>query len=68
MHHRSSGCANREESSIVMRPEDVVLQGAYIRLEPLALLHVDGLVAASSVDASLYQWSPVPQGEGEAVK
>lgn len=51
-----------------MKIEDIVLQGRYIRLEPLEFRHVDGLVAASAVDPSLYQWSPVPQGTNEALK
>ena len=45
---------------------DFHLQGRHIRLEPLALEHVAGLVAAAAVDPSLYRWSPVPQGEAEA--
>jgi RimJ/RimL family protein N-acetyltransferase len=44
------------------------LSGKYVRLEPLDHRHVDGLVAASAGDASLYQWSPVPRGQAEAVK
>jgi RimJ/RimL family protein N-acetyltransferase len=28
--------------------------------------HVDGLVAASAGDSSLYRWSPVPQGRAQA--
>ena len=51
-----------------MKIEDVVLQGQYVRLEPLDLRHVDGLVAASAVDRSLYQWSPVPQGDIETTR
>jgi N-acetyltransferase len=43
--------------------EDVVLRGRHVRLEPLDHRHVDGLVAASSGDPALYQWSPVPQGK-----
>ncbi len=43
-----------------------MLQGTHIRLEPLDHRHVDGLVAASAVDPSLYQWSPVPQGKAQA--
>ncbi len=43
-----------------------ILEGSHIRLEPLAHRHVDGLVAASAADPSLYQWSPVPQGKSEA--
>jgi RimJ/RimL family protein N-acetyltransferase len=38
----------------------------HVRLEPLEHRHVDGLVAASATDPSLYQWSPVPQGKVEA--
>lgn len=33
-----------------------------MRLEPLAINHLDGLVAASAVDPSLYQWSATPVG------
>lgn len=45
-----------------------VLQGKHIRLEPLELRHIDGLVAASAPHPSLYQWSPVPKGKAEATK
>jgi Acetyltransferases, including N-acetylases of ribosomal proteins len=51
-----------------MKIEDVTLQGRYVRLEPLAFPHVGGLVAASAVGPSLYQWSPIPQGKIEATK
>ena len=51
-----------------MEAQDLVLQGEHIRLEPLELRHVDGLVAAAAEDPRLYQWSPVPQGKIEAVK
>jgi RimJ/RimL family protein N-acetyltransferase len=43
------------------------LSGSLVRLEPLDHRHVDGLVAASAVDPSLYQWSPVPQGRTAAL-
>ena len=43
--------------------ESPTLQGKHVRLEPLDYCHVDGLVAASAGDASLYRWSPVPQGK-----
>ena len=43
-----------------------MLRGMHIRLEPLEYRHVEGLVAASATDSSLYQWSPVPQGKVEA--
>jgi RimJ/RimL family protein N-acetyltransferase len=43
--------------------EAVTLSGKYVRLEPLDQRHLDGLVAASAVDPSLYRWSVVPQGK-----
>ncbi len=43
-----------------------MLRGTHIRLEPLEYRQVEGLVAASATDSSLYQWSPVPQGKVEA--
>lgn len=50
-----------------MITESSILTGRYVRLEPLDYNHTDGLAAASSEgDASLYQWSPVPQGQAEA--
>ena len=49
-----------------MTTEDLLLAGKHVRLEPLDHRHVDGLVTASAVDPSLYQWSPVPQGKAEA--
>ncbi len=42
-----------------------LLSGQHIRLEPLSMEHVDGLVAAAAADSSLYRWSPVPQGEDQ---
>ncbi len=51
-----------------MKAEDFVLQGRYVRLEPLEFRHADGLAAASAVDRSLYQWSPIPQGQDETIK
>ena len=44
------------------------LEGRHIRLEPLAHRHIDGLIAASAAEPSLYQWSPVPHGKIEAEK
>jgi len=46
---------------------DPVLDGKYVRLEPLGLHHVDGLLAALSGEPSLYQWTPVPHSQAEAV-
>lgn len=51
-----------------MGAQDLVLQGEHIRLEPLELRHVDGMLPAAAEDPRLYQWSPVPQGKSEAVK
>lgn len=45
-----------------MNFDSPVLTGSHIRLEPLSPAHADGLVAASSGDPSLYQWSAVPIG------
>jgi RimJ/RimL family protein N-acetyltransferase len=45
--------------------ENLVLVGRHVRLEPLDQRHADGLVAASTADTSLYQWSPVPQNKGD---
>ena len=52
----------------MMKADDFVLQGKSVRLEPLTLRHVERLAAASAVDPSLYQWSPVPQGTAEAMR
>ena len=51
-----------------MATENPVLSGKHVRLEPLGHHHIEGLVAASAGDASLYQWSPVPQGKAQAEK
>lgn len=49
-----------------MTSDSFVLTGKHVRLEPLDPRHIDGLVAASAADPSLYQWSPVPQGRAAA--
>jgi N-acetyltransferase len=51
-----------------VRADGQGLQGRAIRLEPLELRHLDGLVAASAADPSLYRWSLVPQGEVEVAR
>src|SRR5438128_4114330 len=51
-----------------IKTEKLVFTGTHIRLEPLDDRHIDGLLAASAADPSLYQWSPVPQGKAEATK
>ncbi len=45
-----------------------VLTGSHIRLEPLSPAHADGLVAASSGDPALYQWSAVPIGRDAVLR
>lgn len=51
-----------------MKTEDITLQGDHVRLEPLGMHHVDGLVSAAAADPSIYRWSPVPQGQVEAAR
>ena len=51
-----------------MKTEDTVLQGRHVRLEPLEISHAEGLASAAAVDPSLYRWSPVPQGQAEAMQ
>ena len=65
-----SGCALARAHCIVerMSQEAPRLQGGYVRLEPLELRHAEGLAAASAVDPSLYQWSPIPRGKLEAAQ
>jgi len=46
----------------------LTLHGRHVRLEPLELSHVDGLVKAGGVDPSLYRCSPVPQGAVETTR
>jgi RimJ/RimL family protein N-acetyltransferase len=53
------------DRGIVNVPE---LTGHHVRLEPLEHRHAAGLAAASSADPSFYRWSPVPQGETEAIR
>jgi RimJ/RimL family protein N-acetyltransferase len=48
--------------------ESPLLEGRHVRLEPLELRHIDGLVAASEGDSELYRWSPVPQGKEAATR
>jgi RimJ/RimL family protein N-acetyltransferase len=43
-------------------PEPFVLEGTFVRLEPLSEAHIPDLVAASSEDRSTYQWAYMPDG------
>lgn len=47
--------------------EPFTLQGQWIRLEPLEQNHLEGLVSAAAEDPELYRWSPIPQGQAEAL-
>ena len=47
----------------VRPPEETLLAGQVVRLEPLGHRHVPGLVAAAADGGELYHWSPVPQDE-----
>jgi len=51
-----------------MTTESPSLPGRNINLDPLRHEHIDALVAAASVEPSLYKWSPVPQGYAEAAQ
>jgi RimJ/RimL family protein N-acetyltransferase len=44
------------------------LDGRHVRLEPLQQRHAAGLAEAAAGDPSLYQLSPVPQGEAAAAE
>jgi N-acetyltransferase len=45
--------------------ERLVLEGRFVRLEPLSEAHIDPLVAAASEDRSNYQWSTAPNGRAQ---
>jgi len=44
-----------------MPSEFPTFTGNHIRLEPIGLYHLDGLLAAATADPSLYKWTVVPQ-------
>lgn len=44
-----------------------ILQGKFIKLEPLGFNHTDGLAEASAGNEALYSWTPVPQGKTAAI-
>jgi RimJ/RimL family protein N-acetyltransferase len=46
--------------------ERITLTGRYVQLEPLSLDHVDGLVAASTIDRDTYGYTDVP-GDTQAM-
>jgi len=59
-------CARRMMKKMTL--DTPVLTGNYIRLEPLSSTHADGLMAASSGDPALYQWSAVPIGRDAVLR
>jgi RimJ/RimL family protein N-acetyltransferase len=46
-------------------PEPFVLEGRYVRLEPLTDAHVDPLVTAAAEDRRNYQWTYTPDGRAQ---
>ncbi len=40
---------------------DPVLEGSYVRLEPLTRGHIPGLLAAAGTEVELFKWTTVPQ-------
>ncbi len=45
--------------------DDVLLTGAKVRLEPLEVRHIAGLIKAAANNGDLFQWSLVPTSERE---
>ncbi len=48
----------RSEPAIDPRP--IILEGRHVRLEPVTLAHAADLLAALSVDPTVWQWLPIP--------
>jgi len=46
--------------------EPTVLGGTHVRLEPLARMHVPGLLAAVGTELELYRWTFIPQTPADA--
>lgn len=59
-----------EDYSESVGTREVTLSGEFVRLDPLAFRHADGLAAAASGDPAvceqLYRWTPVPRTRAEA--
>jgi N-acetyltransferase len=62
---RGGGQAPRDRGVPGGRPPGLALplEGELVRLEPLGVRHVPGLLKAAAQDPSLYQWVLVPQDE-----
>jgi RimJ/RimL family protein N-acetyltransferase len=44
-----------------MASDEPVLEGSYVRLEPLARGHIAGLLGAAGTEVELFKWTTVPQ-------
>jgi N-acetyltransferase len=44
-----------------MATHDPVLEGSYVRLEPLTHAHIEGLLGAAGSEVELFKWTTVPQ-------
>lgn len=47
-----------------MSTQAPVLEGSYVRLEPLGRGHIEGLLAAAGTEVELFKWTTVPQTVG----
>src|SRR5438128_2555707 len=56
------GGQTADDAARLVAMEPIVLRGTLVRLEPLTLAHVPGLVAAAAEDRSTYGWTTVPDG------
>jgi hypothetical protein len=70
----SSGWSRRSSSSgnvtswsrsgkavVAAMPEPFVLEGTFVRLEPLSEVHIPALVVAAAEDRTSYQWTYTPR-------
>jgi N-acetyltransferase len=46
-------------------PEPFVLEGTFVRLEPLSEAHIPALVVAAAEDRSNFQWTYTPDGDSQ---
>lgn len=47
--------------------DTLILQGKFVKLEPLGTAHAERLAEASAGNETLYRWTPVPQGKAAAM-
>ncbi len=48
--------------AVAAMPEPLVLEGMFVRLEPLSEAHIPALVVAAAEDRTNYQWTYTPDG------